>query len=96
MPRSYTPWLRLGWDAYAMGLEAAGVVGLRTLKIAAGGAAGQAEAQLMVEEKVQAALSLQTMAATGGLGSSPHGAARKALVHYRRRVRANLRRLRKG
>jgi hypothetical protein len=79
-----------------LGLDAATVIGLRTLKIAAGGAAGAAEAQRMVGEKVEAALALQTLALTGGLGNTPLSATAKTLAHYRRRVRANRRRLSKG
>ncbi len=78
-----------------MGLEASTVVGLRTLKIAAGGPAGHAEAQGMVAEKVQAAVDWQIKAMTGGLGLTASGAAAKTLNHYRRKVRANRRRLSK-
>jgi hypothetical protein len=70
-------------------------MGLRTLKIAAGGPAGAAETELMVREKVQAALALQTLAMTGGLGFTAAGATSKTLAHYRRKVRANRRRLAK-
>jgi hypothetical protein len=96
MARSRNPWPRLGWNAWALGLEASSVIGLRTLKIAAGGAAGAAESRRMVSEKVDAALALQTLALTGGLGSTPHGAAARTIAHYRRKVRANQRRLAKG
>jgi hypothetical protein len=37
----------------------------------------------MVAEKIEAALSLQTLALTGGLGTTPQSAARKSLAHYR-------------
>ena len=49
----------------------------------------------MVAEKIEAALSWQTLALTGGLGTTPQSAARKSLAHYRRRVHANRRRLAK-
>ena len=87
------PWSRIGLNAWLLGVEATSVVTLRLLKIAAGGAAGEAEARLMVDEKIKAGLDLQTMALTGGLGLTPHGAATKTLAHYRRKVRANRRRL---
>jgi hypothetical protein len=80
-------------SAWSLGIEASTVIGLRTLKLAAGGAAGEAEARRMVSEKIDAGLALQTLALTGGLGFNPHGAAAKALTHYRRKVRANRRRL---
>jgi len=69
------------------------VIGLRTLKLAAGGAAGDAEARRMVSEKIDAGVALQTLALTGGLGFTPQAAAAKTLTHYRRKVRANRRRL---
>jgi hypothetical protein len=64
--------------------------------LAAGGVAAETEAQRMVVEKVEAALALQSLAISGGLGLSAHGVAAKSLAHYRRKVRANRRRLAKG
>ena len=89
------PWLRIGLDAWALGMEASSVIGLRTLKLAAGGAAAEAEARRMVSEKLDAAVALQTKALTGALGFGGAGAAAKTIAHYRRRVRANRRRLSK-
>jgi hypothetical protein len=88
-------WARLTMDAWALGFEASAVIGLRTLKLAAGGPAAEAEAERMVAEKVQAGLALQQRALTGGLGFSAAGATAKTLAHYRRKVRANRRRLSK-
>jgi hypothetical protein len=96
MAKSRNPWLRLSLDAWSLGVEASTVVGLRTLKLAAGGEAADAEARRMVEEKVKAGLELQTMAVTGALGLTPERAATRAVAHYRRKVRANQRRLQKG
>ena len=90
------PWFGIGWDAWRLGMEASAVIGLRTLKIAQGGAAGQAEAERMVSEKVQAGVDLQALALTGGLGVTPASASARTLAHYRRRVSANRRRLSKG
>ena len=95
MPRSRNPWLRLGWDAWALSLEASTVMGLRTMKIAAGGPAADAEARRMVSEKVEAAAALQTLAMTGALGFTAPRIAGKTMAHYRRKVRANRRRLAK-
>jgi hypothetical protein len=91
MPRN--PWFRAGFYAWSLGLEASSVIALRTLKIAIGGPAAEAEARRMVSEKLEAGLTLQTLALTGGLGFTAHGAATKTLAHYRRKVRANRRRL---
>src|ERR1700680_1378767 len=71
------------------------VIASRTMKLATGGESAEREARRMVAEKIEAALSLQTLALTGGLGTTPQSAARKSLGHYRRRVRANPRRLAK-
>ena len=93
--RGANPWPRIGMDAWTLSLEASSVIGLRTLKIAAGGPAADAEARKMVSEKVDAALALQMTAMTGGLGFTAPSAAAKTLTHYRRKVRANRRRLSK-
>lgn len=93
MSRARNPWFTLGWDAWALGIEASSVIALRTMKMAAGGRAADAEGRKMVSEKVQAGLQLQTLALAGGLGLTPQSAAAKTLVHYRRKVRANQRRL---
>jgi hypothetical protein len=90
------PWLRLGLNTWALGMEASQVIALRTLKILSGGSAGQDEARRMVDEKIQAGLDLQSAALTGNLGPTAHGAAGKVVSHYRRKVRANRRRLSKG
>lgn len=95
MPRSRNPWLRLGQDACLLGAEAATVVTLRSIKIAAGGAAAEAEARRMVFEKLEAARALQVMAMRGALGFTASTALSKSLKHYRRKVRANWRRLSK-
>jgi hypothetical protein len=96
MPRSHNPWLRLGFDAWALGAEAATVMTLRSMKIAAGGAAADAEAKRMVSEKVEAAQALGVLAMTGALGFTAPGVVDKSIKHYRRKVKANRRRLSRG
>jgi hypothetical protein len=93
--RRRNPWLHACFDAWSLGIEATSVVALRSMKLAAGGVASEVEAARMVSEKVNAGLALQMLAVTGGLGTTPHGVARKTLAHYRRKVRANIRRLTK-
>ncbi len=90
------PWLGLTWGAWALGIEASSVVGLRMLKLSTGGPVAAAEARRMVMEKLETAAELQALAATGALGSTPASAARKTMSHYRRKVRANRRRLSKS
>jgi hypothetical protein len=95
MKRRLDPWLSVGLDAWTLGVEASAVIALRALKFAAGGAAAESEAYRMVAEKVAAGLDLQAKAVSGALGYSAAGATVKAVGHYRRRVRSNLRRLRR-
>ena len=68
-------------------------MGLRAIRIAGGGPAGEAEFRRMFTEKVDAGLDLQRKALTGALGASPESAVGQSLAHVRRKVRANRRRL---
>jgi hypothetical protein len=86
-------WFNLGIDMWMLGAEASGVIALRTLKLAAGGAAASAEAERMVSEKMTTALSLSQQAMLGQLGSTMPGIGAKAVASYRRKVRANRKRL---
>ncbi len=75
------------WFNMAMlGIEAQQVIWLRTMKLAMGGKSGEREARRMVSEKIVAA----GQASAGiALGASPH----KVVKGYRKKVRANARRL---
>jgi len=88
-----TNWASIGFDTWLLGFEAASVIGLRTLTMAAGGGAAVREADLMVREKLETAASLNWQVATGQLGSTPATATRRAVAQYRKKVRANRRRL---
>lgn len=90
------PWLRIGMDAWSLGIEASTVIGLRTLKIAAGGAAGEAEFRRMISEKIGAGLELQALAIKGAIGPAPERVAAASLAHLRRKVTANRKRLAKA
>jgi hypothetical protein len=79
-------WWALSADGARLCLEAHHVVGLRLLRIAAGGTGAQAEATRMVTEKAEAFAEAAATLATGG-------SAQKILRRYRTRVRANARRL---
>jgi hypothetical protein len=89
-------WLRTGFDAWSLGVEASTVIGLRLLKVGRGGHAAEAEARQMINEKIESGFALQSMAWSGRLGHNAHDATRKTLAHYRIKVRANRRRLAKG
>lgn len=86
-------WARAGFDAWALGVEASTVIGMRTAKIAMGGAAADREAERMVAEKLESAFELQMALMTGGLGTTPLAGTTKVLRHYKRKVAANRRRL---
>ena len=90
---TYDGWAGASFDAWALGMEASAVIGLRTMKMAAGGFDGVEEARLMISEKMQAACELQTALVTGQLGHDPLAGTRKVIRHYRRKVKANRTRL---
>jgi hypothetical protein len=79
-------WLDLSMNMALLGFEAQRVVALRLMKLTAGGAAAQAEAQRMVTEKAAALMEATTTLALGG-------SARQVVRRYRSHVRANERRL---
>jgi hypothetical protein len=85
-----------GYDLWVLGMESATVMTMRGLKVAAGGAAAQAEMSRMVSEKMQAGLDLQALALRGALGATMPELVSKTTRHYRKRVRANHRRLTKA
>jgi 6-phosphogluconolactonase/glucosamine-6-phosphate isomerase/deaminase len=68
------------------------VIGMRTLKLAAGGAAAKSESQRMIAEKIAAAAELPFALATSG-GTSPEALTKSTLRHYTKKVRANRKRL---
>lgn len=84
----FAPWFRLATDATLLTMEAQVVIGLRLGQIAMG-RGSVAETQLMVTEKM---LAMAEAAATVAGGGSPG----KVVAGYRRKVRANSKRLRKG
>lgn len=89
------PWWRVSVQAWLLSVEASSVIALR-MQSAAGGTTAQDEASRMVREKIEAGLDLQAKAMSLGLGSTPAGAASGVLSHYRRKVKANRRRLMNG
>ena len=75
-----------GYDATMLALEANGVIGLRSVKIARGGVDAVQEINLMVQEKFDAAAEALTTLVGGGTVDA-------VLTDYRRRVSLNARRL---
>jgi len=93
MKSVWTQWWELATDSWRLGLEAQAVVGLRLAKLAAGDAAAAAEAQRMVSEKVLAAAEAQARTMSDILAGQARHAPKRNLALYRRKVRANRRRL---
>jgi hypothetical protein len=93
-PIQTAAWLRIGADAWTLGWKAAQVMSMRSARIAAGGPNAGMEAWLMLSEKWQAAVELQSDLLARGPSATPVIATRRALAHYRRKVAANDRRLR--
>jgi len=84
-------------DAATMAVESQSVIAMRLLKIAAGGAAADAECEMMVAEKFAAAAAAHSAATTALFsGKSLPEAAARALAPVRLRVRANHERLSRG
>ena len=90
---TYADWWRASSDAWLLTLEASTVIGMRLATMATGGKVADAEARLMVAEKVQAGWELQTALVTGRLGRTPLAGASATVRHYRGKVAANRRRL---
>ena len=88
-------WLEMTRDVALLGAESAEVMARRTLVLARCDRNAWTEFHLMVSEKAEATFELQSRLLTGKLGSTTEGAARAALSHVRRKVRANRTRLRK-
>ena len=84
----FKAWFDLTMRTTLLAFEAQRVIGLRVMKMAAGGPAAGREAERMVAEKGETMAEAATILATGG---SPEAVVR----HYRTRVRANERRLSK-
>ncbi len=88
-------WLALSRDLALLGAESAEVMARRCLVLARCDERASVEFRRMVNEKVAAATELQLRLVSGRLGSTPERAARAALDHVRRKVRANRARLRR-
>ena len=81
-------WMKLALNTSMLALETQQVIGLRILKLTLGGPAASREANRMVAEKMIAFGEAASKAATEGTAGS-------VIKGYRKRVRANRRRLSK-
>ncbi len=82
----YREWMKLLQDASRLSLESQQVIALRLLKLARGGPAASREAKRMITEKM-VALGEATEKSSSGRS------ARSVVNGYRKKVRANRRRL---
>jgi len=77
-----------------LSVEAQTVIALRMMRLAAGGVHAHDEAQRMVTEKIVAVAEAQTAAIAAMMnGHKDHVVAAKALGAFKKRIRANKRRL---
>jgi hypothetical protein len=94
MPRKRRHKLSDAFDLMRLGADAWMVVALRCATFGAGGPRAALEAQRMIAEKSAAALEAQIAAGFAlATGATTRAASRKAMSGYRRRVKANRRRL---
>ena len=92
--RMWSNWFALSSQTALLTLEAQSVIALRLMRIAAGGALAQSEMTRMVTEKVHALGEAQTAAAVGSVtGRTSRHITKKVVGVYKKRVRANRRRL---
>jgi hypothetical protein len=87
------PWIKLGFSAFTLGLEANQVIAARLLRLASGRSAHR-ELKLMLSEKL-VALNAAGRLAVGATarGDSLPATAERVIASYRKRVRRNARRL---
>jgi hypothetical protein len=91
------PWFEVALKATQLCVDAQSVMALRMMRLAAGGARAQGEAQRMVVEKIAAIAEAQAAAISAALdGHQDHVIVSKTLGAFDKRVRANKRRLSRG
>src|ERR1700719_878520 len=92
--QAWSAWCALSLQTARLGWEAQNVIALRLLRMATQSPGNQTEARRMVTEKVAALAEAQAAAATAVIkGGKNHRVAKKVLGVYKKRVRANRRRL---
>jgi len=76
-------------DLVSLSIEMTAVIGLRVLQIATNDPKAQAEAQLMMTEKIMALSTAQTRYAIDVMTGQAHKAPARTVAFYRKEVRAN-------
>jgi hypothetical protein len=94
--QAWSAWCALSVQTARLGWEAQNVIALRLIRMAAQRPGSQAEARRMVTEKVAALTEAQAAANAAFIkGGKSHRVAKEVLGVYKKRVRANRRRLTK-
>jgi hypothetical protein len=94
--QAWNAWCALSLQTARLGWEAQNVIAFRLMRMATQNPGNQTEARRMVTEKVAALGEAQAAAAAAVIkGGKSHRVAKKVLSVYKRRVRANRRRLTK-
>ena len=93
MKRQRSSWPSLSFNAWQAGLEAQQVIGLRLAKLAGGGNSAVVEATRMTSEKLYALWEAQTVGAIAALTGKSGLIPSRTLALYRRKMRANRKRL---
>lgn len=91
--RKQPSWLCLSLNLWKASLEAQQVIGLRLAMVMSGSEAALAELSRLVPEKMAAALEAQQVAANAALTGSAALIPSRTIALYRRKMRANRRRL---
>ena len=90
----FSSWFALAAKAAQLGFEAQNVIALRLMRLAAGRTSGHAEASRIISEKFATLAEAQMIATAGAAaGRSSDIVAGMILRTYKKRVRANRRRL---
>jgi hypothetical protein len=76
--------------------EASRVIAMRAVILAAGGKAGEAENERLIPEKIAALIDAQIGVATDVMLGRAHRSPQNTMSLYRRRVRSNYRRVKRG
>lgn len=86
-------WSRLAFDSWSLSFDAMAVIGLRTMRLASGGALADRESERMVAEKLFALWMLPLAMVSPMPTLDPAVTARRSLAHFGKTVRLNRRRL---
>lgn len=95
MKKRKAPWASIVSNAIKLSVTAQTVIALRMARLAKGGAAARRESKRMVDEKIKAAFDANADAARSIASGKASQVPARTVALYRKRVQANLRRLRR-